>query len=127
MTVLKSILSFFLIVTISNIFAQQKEIPVATAKENTFKVVVDFHCPNGKVRLEKGLMEYKGVQSVDADLKTKVVTVVHNSEEITTKAIVKAVETIGHRTEYTAAETKIKSACSHGHDHDHDHDHNHPH
>lgn len=96
-------------------FAQERNVPKATEKNNTFIVEVDFHCGGGKTRLEKGLGELEGVNKVEADLKTKKVTVVHNSEVIKTEDIVLAIEKIGHRTEYTPDDVKIRHACTHKH------------
>jgi len=104
-----------------------KPVPVATAKDNTFSLWVDFHCPGGKNRLETQIIEFAGVSSVTADLGTKIVTIEHDSEVVTTQDLVRIIERVGHRTEYTTPETKIKHACSHGDGHDHDHDHDHDH
>ncbi len=97
------------------LFAQDRNVPRATEKNNTFILEVDFHCGGGKNRLEKGLGELKGVKKVEADLKTKKITVIHNSEVINTEDIVLAIEKIGHRTEYTPDDVKIQHACTHRH------------
>lgn len=95
--------------------AQERDVPKATEKENTFIVNVDFHCGGGKNRLESGLGKLDGVKSVEADLKTKNVTVKHDSDEISTEEIVLAIEKIGHRTEFTPESVKIRHACTHNH------------
>ncbi len=115
---MKTALKIILLVVFLNLlgldsFSQEKEVPKATEKENTFIVNVDFHCGHGKYRLEKNLVKLEGVKKVNADLKTKNVTVEHDSEIIQTKEIVNAIEKIGHRTEYTPKNKKIESACSH--------------
>lgn len=97
----------------TSLFAQEKEIPKATEKNNTFVVNVDFHCGGGKARLENGLGKIDGVDEVDADLETKNVTIKHDSEVVSTKDLVRAIEKIGHATEYTCETTEIKSACTH--------------
>lgn len=109
------VLACFLIAFSGITLAQQKEIPKATAKDNTFIVNVDFHCGGGKTRIESGLKGIEGIKKVTADLTTKNVTIEHDSEVITTAQLVRYIERIGHRTEYTSPETKIKSACSHAH------------
>ncbi len=105
-------------------YAQTKPVPKATAKENTFKVKVDFHCMGGKNRIENHFKDVKGVKKVNADLATKIVTVEHDSDKISTEQVVLEIEKAGHRTEFTPEDRKVISRCSHG-DHDHDHDHTH--
>jgi len=104
----------------------QNPVPKATAKDNTFKAKVDFHCGGGKTRIENHFKDMKGIKSVNADLATKVVTIEHNSELISTEKLVLEIEKAGHRTEFTPKDRKVVSKCSHGdHGHDHDHDHDH--
>lgn len=111
---LKVLLIFaFIGMFVMSVDAQVKEVPKATEKDNTFIVNVDFHCAGGVSRLEGGLSKIDGVAEVKADLKTKDVTIKHDSEEVSTKELVRAIEKIGHRTEYTPKDRKIESACRH--------------
>lgn len=119
---MKTLLKYFVVVAITSVFSlsinaqeKAKEIPAAKEKENTFIVNVDFHCGHGVTRLQNGLGKIEGVKKVEADLKTKNVTIEHNSEVVSTEQLVRAIEKIGHRTEYTPKDKKIKSACSHRH------------
>ncbi len=119
---MKNLVKIILIAAFSGLFvlngfSQTQEIPKATKKNNTFIVNVDFHCGGGKSRLEGGLSKIEGVQEVVADLETKNVTVKHDARKVSTQDIVLAIEKIGHRTEYTPKDRKIKSACTHHHHH----------
>ncbi|MDD3878286.1 MAG: heavy-metal-associated domain-containing protein [Bacteroidales bacterium] len=130
---MKNLLKFLSIIAIVFLFVttttaqQTKPVPPATAKNNTFSLAVDFHCPGGKSRIETKLKEYDGVKSVTADLATKIVTIEHDSELITTQDLVNIIERIGHRTEYTPADKVITSGCTHGstqgntENHEHEH------
>ena len=117
---MKTILKFAAIIIFLSgfavtVLAQERNVPEATEKNNTLILKVDFHCGGGKVRLEKGLGELEGVEKVEADLRTKKVTIVHDSEKLKTEEIVLAIEKIGHRTEYTPDDVKIQHACTHAH------------
>lgn len=117
---MKNLIKIILISVFTGLFfingiAQTQEIPKASKKDNTFIVNVDFHCGGGKSRLESGLSKIEGVQEVVADLETKNVTIKHNSKTVTTEELVLAIEKIGHRTEYTPEDRKVKSACTHKH------------
>jgi len=97
-----------------------------TAKDTeTLKVKVFFHCPNGKKLLETKLSGAEGVQSVVADLETKVVTIIYDPQLLNQEKLVDMIEQIGYYTEFSDKDKKINKACSHGdgdgHDHDHDH------
>lgn len=100
--------------TAQTVTTQVPVIPVATAKNNVFKVKVGFHCANGKKLLEAKLSEVNGVTKVVADVETKIVTIEHNSELVTTQALVEAIEKIGYLTEYSDPNKPINKACSHG-------------
>ena len=93
----------------NQVLAQNNE----SSKKETLKVKVDFHCKNGKARIEEGLNKEKGVIKAIADLETKVVTIVYDSEKTNKEKLIAAIEKIGHKTEFTKDGTKIKSACSH--------------
>lgn len=117
----KAILFLFLLgitsvftLTAQTVTTQVPVIPEATAKQNVFKVKVGFHCPNGKKLLETKLSEVNGVTKVNADVETKIVTIEHNSEIVSTKALVEAIEKIGYFTEYSDTTKPIQKACSHG-------------
>lgn len=84
-----------------------------TVKTEEIKIKVTFHCPNGKALLEKELIKEDGVTSAVADLETKVVTIVVDSEKQTKEKLVAAIEKIGYLTEFSKEGTEIKKACTH--------------
>lgn len=83
----------------------------ATTKEA--KIKTGFHCPNGKANIESEIVKEAGVKSVVADLETKIVTIVYDSDKTNQDKLVAAIEKLGYRTEFTADGTVIKSACTH--------------
>ncbi len=95
-------------------------------KNGELKIKVDFHCDHGKARIEEGLKKIDGVVSVSADVKTQIVTVVYDESKLNKDKIVAAIESVGHKTEFTKPETKVKSGCSHEEGHNHN-DPNHKH
>lgn len=95
-------------------------------QQPTFKVKVDFHCMGGKNRIENHFKDVEGVIEVDADLKTKVVSIVYMPDVIEKETLVLEIEKAGHRTELTPDDREVISRCSHGdHDDDQDYDHEH--
>lgn len=90
----------------------------------SFKVKVFFHCANGKALIEKKLGEIKEIESVVADLETKIVTVTYNSGSLTHEKIIEYIEGIGYYTEFSDQTKPIKKACSHG---EGEEEHNHQH
>lgn len=117
----KAILFLFLLsitsllsLTAQTVTSQVPVTPAATTKNNVFKVKVGFHCANGKKLLEAKLSEVNGVTKAVADVETKIVTIEHNSEIVTTQALVEAIEKIGYLTEYSDPNKPINKACSHG-------------
>lgn len=84
-----------------------------TAVTKEAKIKTGFHCPNGKANIEKEIAKEAGVQSVLADLDTKIVTIVYDSDKTNQDKLVAALEKLGYRTEFTPAGTTIKSACTH--------------
>ena len=77
------------------------------------KIKTGFHCPNGKANIETEIVKEPGVKSVVADLETKIVTIVYESDKTNQDKLVAAIEKLGYRTEFTPAGTTIKSACTH--------------
>jgi copper chaperone CopZ len=96
------ILSF----TISG-YAQTK----ANIKETKIKVF--FHCPNGQALIQQELPKEPGVQSVVADLETKIVTITYDASLTDQDKLVAAIEKIGYSTEFTQEGKPINKACTH--------------
>ncbi|MGI6319675.1 MAG: heavy-metal-associated domain-containing protein [Bacteroidales bacterium] len=108
--------------------AQEAKIASKKKDGEITKIKVDFHCRNGKKLIDTKLVEFNGIKNVDADLKTKVVTIQYDPTVVKPEGIVSYIEEIGYYTEHSDRTKKIERACSHGedgHSHDHDHDHDH--
>ncbi len=121
---MKKIISFivFGFLLTSFVFSQSTSQNIS----ETFKVKVFFHCANGKALIEKKLGEVKDIESVVADLETKVVTIKYKSGELTHEKIIGLIENIGYYTEFSDQSKPIKKACSHeGGEEEHQHDHQH--
>jgi len=115
---IKIALMFLFLIGVGSVQAQ------VTAEPVVFKVKVFFHCANGKALLENRLGALKGVESVVADLETKVVSITHDPEVITKEKLIELIEQIGYLTEFSDPNKQIKKACNHG-DGEHGDDHQH--
>ncbi|MFH0895207.1 MAG: heavy-metal-associated domain-containing protein [Bacteroidota bacterium] len=82
-------------------------------REKEIKILVTFHCANGKALIEDELVKTDGVFNVFADLDTKYVTVKYDKNKLDQDKIVAAIEKIGYYTEFTPKDKVIKKACSH--------------
>lgn len=76
-------------------------------------IKTQFHCANGKALIEKELKKVDGIVDAFANIETKVVTVKYNTEKQNKESLVKEIEKIGYKTEFTKEGTEIKKACSH--------------
>ena len=85
-------------------------------KEDIQKIAIKtmFHCANGKALIEKELAKVDGVKGVVADVETKLVTIKYDGAKLNKEKLVAEIEKTGYSTEFTAKDTKINKACSHG-------------
>ena len=84
----------------------------ATSKNETLKMKVEMSCANCQAKIEKGLNKAKGVDKAVADLETKTVTITYNPAKTNKETLVKVVEDLGYRTEFTPKDSKIGHECS---------------
>jgi copper chaperone CopZ len=77
------------------------------------KIKVFFHCPNGQALIQQELPKEPGVQSVVADLETKIVTISYDASMTDQDKLVAAIEKIGYSTEFTKEDKPINKACTH--------------
>lgn len=100
---------FFLFANTNNSFA--------LAKEKVISIKTEFHCNGGKSKIESEIAKLEGVNSVVADLETKIVTIKYDPAKQDKKKLVAAIEQTGHKTEFTKKSKEVKSDCSSkGHD-----------
>ena len=85
----------------------------ATPSIKEAKIKTFFHCANGKALIEKELAKEKGVQSVVADVESKIVTIQYDETLTNQDQLVLAIEKTGYRTEFTPEDKVINKACSH--------------
>jgi len=83
-----------------------------TTKSETLKMKVEMFCANCQAKIQTGLSKADGVEKVVADLPTKTVTITYNPEKTNKEKLVKVVEDLGYRTEFTAKDAKIGHECS---------------
>jgi copper chaperone CopZ len=83
----------------------------AAAKSETLKMKVEMSCASCQAKIEKGLNKTKGVDKVVVDLASKTVTITYNPDKTNKDKLVKAVEDIGYRTEFTAKDSKVGHEC----------------
>jgi len=118
---MKNLLKLFILITGISFAVNTNAQDALTA----FNVKVDFHCPNGQKKVETGLAELDGVESIVVDFETKVVSLKYDESVINQEQIISKIEEIGYYTEFSDRSKPIKKACSHGggeHQHEHDHD-----
>jgi copper chaperone CopZ len=83
-----------------------------SSKSETLKMKVEMSCANCQTKIEKGLNKTKGVDKVVVDLASKTVTITYDPDKTNKDKLVKAVEDIGYRTEFTAKDSKVGHECS---------------
>ena len=76
------------------------------------KIKVQMECENCKAKIEKELPKAEGVSKVAADLKTKIVTISYDPAKTNKDKLVAAIEKIGYKTEFSAANSPAKHDCS---------------
>jgi periplasmic mercuric ion binding protein len=81
-------------------------------KSETLKMKVEMSCANCQAKIEKGLNGAEGVKKAVADLETKTVTITYNPEKTNKEKLVKVVEDLGYRTEFTAKDAKVGHDCT---------------
>ncbi len=86
---------------------------VASKNKAEFKVKTFFHCENGKKLIEDKLSSKEDIYSVNADLETKVVTIVYNPQRYNETDLINLIHETGYLTEKSPEGTKIEKACSH--------------
>ena len=84
----------------------------AAAKTSTLKMKVEVHCSDCKEKVTEGLKKVDGVKTVSVDVPTKMVEITYDPAKTNKEKLVKAVENIGYRTEFTPKDAKIKSCCA---------------
>lgn len=82
-----------------------------TIKSETLKMKVEMSCGNCQAKIQTGLSKVDGVEKAVADLGTKTVTITYNPEKTNKEKLVKVVEDLGYRTEFTAKDAKIGHEC----------------
>ena len=80
-------------------------------KTATLKMKVEVHCSDCKEKVTEGLKKVDGVKTVNVDVPTKMVEITYDPAKTNKDKLVKAVENIGYRTEFTPKDAKIKSSC----------------
>lgn len=83
-----------------------------TTKSETLKMKVEMFCSNCQAKIQSGLNKADGVEKAVADLETKTVTIIYNPEKTNKDKLVKVVEGLGYRTEFTAKDAKVGHECS---------------
>lgn len=85
----------------------------ASKNRAEFKVKTFFHCENGKKLIEEKIASKEDIYSVNADLETKVVTIVYNPQRYNENELINLIHEVGYLTEKSPEGTKIEKACSH--------------
>lgn len=112
------LLGLLVIAGTSQTYAQSKETAKTTSKKKSsdiqeIKIKTAFHCAGGKASIEETLKKEEGVQTVVADLETKIVTVTYDAGKTDKDKIITAIENTGFRTEFTPEGKEIKRKCTH--------------
>ncbi|MCX6252743.1 MAG: heavy-metal-associated domain-containing protein [Bacteroidetes bacterium] len=81
-------------------------------KSETLKIKVEMGCGSCQAKIQSGLGKTEGVEKAVADLATKTVTITYDPAKTNKDKLVKAIETLGYRTEFTAKDAKIGHSCS---------------
>jgi periplasmic mercuric ion binding protein len=100
-----SLMALFILVNVMQTTA-------APVKTKTLKMKVEFTCANCQAKIQTGLTKTDGVESAVADLKTKVVTITYDPAKTDKDKLVKVVEGLGYRTEFTAKDAPLSHECT---------------
>lgn len=105
-TIIVSIILMVLFTT--GLHAEKKKVEI-------IKITTSAVCGECKDRIEKGLLEQKGIKDASLDQETKVVTVKYSPEKITPDEIRKAISGIGYNADDVladkAAYDKLPKCC----------------
>jgi periplasmic mercuric ion binding protein len=83
-----------------------------TTKSETLKMKVEFTCASCQAKIQTGLGKTAGVEKAVADLSTKVVTITYDPSVTNKDKLVKAVEGLGYKTEFSSASAKPAHDCT---------------
>ena len=75
-------------------------------KTDTVKYWVSMSCENCKAKVEKNIPFEKGVKGLEADLKTKTVTITYRTDKTNPAKLEKAIQELGFKTELVKEEKK---------------------
>jgi copper chaperone CopZ len=84
----------------------------SSTKTVVLKMKVEMSCANCQAKIQTGLSKAEGVEKAVADLDTKTVTITYNPDKTNKDKLVKVVEGLGYRTEFTAKDAKIGHDCT---------------
>ncbi len=79
------------------------------------KMKTNLHCGSCKSKIEKGLKTHNGIESMNVDVASKMVTVRYNPDLTNEASLTKAISGIGYKAEVVDAEAKscsTKKSCS---------------
>jgi periplasmic mercuric ion binding protein len=82
------------------------------SKSETIKMKVEFTCAGCQTKIQNGLGKTEGVEKAVADLSTKIVTITYDPAKTNKDKLVKAIEGLGYKTEFSAAGTKPGHDCT---------------
>jgi copper chaperone CopZ len=80
-------------------------------KSETIKFKVEMKSSDCQSKVQTGLNKTPGVEKAVADLATKTVTITYDPDKTNKDKLVKAVENMGYRTEYTSKDAKLGHDC----------------
>lgn len=104
MKAMKTMAAFAVTLLLVAVFSPQVKAQDPT-KEKTVTIKTSMHCDACKKTIETGLTKEKGVKSVSADSKTKMVTVTYDESQTNEENLVKSIKDMG----YQAKVTKTKN------------------
>jgi copper chaperone CopZ len=101
--------SLTVIFLLSGFMMSNAQTPAKTKEIKIHKVT--FDCGKGKAKIEQGLKQTDGVQTVVADIPTQTVTITYDPAKTDKDHLVKRIEQLGFYTEYTPKNAKIVHDC----------------
>jgi periplasmic mercuric ion binding protein len=84
----------------------------SSTKTEVLKMKVEMSCANCQAKIQTGLSKAEGVEKAVADLDTKTVTITYNPDKTNKDKLVKVVEGLGYRTEFTPKDAKVGHDCT---------------
>jgi periplasmic mercuric ion binding protein len=100
------------LITLLFLFGTMQTFAGAPGKSETLKMKVEMSCAGCQAKIQTGLNKTDGVEKAVADLATKTVTITFDPSKTNKDKLVKAIETLGYRTEFTAKDSKVGHQCS---------------